>query len=36
MNDQPVAKPLPRNSPFARRLHSPEIGAKHNNGSADR
>lgn len=36
MNDQPVAKPLPRNSPFASRLHSPEIGAKHNNGSADR
>jgi hypothetical protein len=36
MNDQPAAKPLPRNSPFARRLHSPEIGAKHNNGSADR
>jgi hypothetical protein len=36
MNDQPVAKPIPRNSPFARRLHSPEIGAKHNNGSADR
>jgi hypothetical protein len=36
MNDQPVAKPLPRNSPFANRLHSPEIGAKHNNGSADR
>lgn len=36
MNDQPVAKPLPRNSPFASRLHSPEIGTKHNNGSADR
>jgi hypothetical protein len=36
MTDQPVAKPLPRNSPFASRLHSPEIGAKHNNGSADR
>jgi hypothetical protein len=36
MNDQPVAKPLPRNSPFASRLHGPEIGAEHNNGSADR
>src|SRR5437588_5725250 len=36
MNDQPVAKSLPRNSPFASRLHGPEIGAEHNNGSADR
>jgi len=36
MNDQLVAKPLPRNSPFASRLHGPEIGAEHNNGSADR
>jgi len=36
MNDQPVAKSLPRNSPFASRLHGPEIGAGHNNGSADR
>jgi hypothetical protein len=34
--DQPVAKPLPRRSAFASRLHSPEIGAEHNNGSADR
>jgi hypothetical protein len=34
--DQLVAKPLPRRSPFASRLHGPEIGAEHNNGSADR
>jgi hypothetical protein len=36
MNDQPVAKTLPRRSAFANRLHGPEIGAEHNNGSADR
>lgn len=36
MIDQPVAKPLPRRSAFASRLHGPEIGAEHNNGSADR
>jgi hypothetical protein len=36
MVDQPIAKPLPRRSPFANRLHGPEIGAEHNNGSADR
>jgi hypothetical protein len=34
--DQPVAKPLPRRSAFANRLHGPEIGAEHNNGSVDR
>jgi hypothetical protein len=34
--DQPVAKPIPRRSVFASRLHGPEIGAEHNNGSADR
>jgi hypothetical protein len=34
--DQSIAKPLPRRSPFANRLHGPEIGAEHNNGSADR
>jgi hypothetical protein len=36
MSDQPVAKPLPRRSAFASRLHGPEIGAEQNNGSADR
>jgi hypothetical protein len=36
MVDQPIAKLLPRRSPFANRLHGPEIGAEHNNGSADR
>jgi hypothetical protein len=36
MIDQPVAKPLPRRSAFANRLHDPEVGAEHNNGSADR
>jgi hypothetical protein len=36
MIDQPVAKPLPRRSAFANRLHGPEIGAEHNNGSVDR
>ena len=36
MVDQPIVKPLPRRSPFANRLHGPEIGAEHNNGSADR
>jgi hypothetical protein len=34
--DHPVAKPLPRRSAFATRLHGPEIGAEHNNGSVDR
>jgi len=34
--DQSVAKPLPRRSVFASRIHGPEIGAEHNNGSADR
>ena len=34
--DQPLAKPLPRRSVYANRLHGPEIGAEHNNGSADR
>src|SRR5207244_4148271 len=33
---QPVGKPLPRRSVYASRLHGPEIGAEHNNGSADR
>jgi len=36
MIDQPVAKPLPRRSAFANRLHGPEIGAEHDNGSVDR
>jgi hypothetical protein len=36
MLDQPAAKPLPRRSVYASRLHGPEIGAEHNNGSADR
>jgi hypothetical protein len=36
MTDEPVAKPLPRRSAFASRLHGPEIGAEHNNGSVDR
>ena len=36
MTDQTVAKPLPRRSAFASRLHGPEIGAEHNNGSVDR
>jgi hypothetical protein len=34
--DQPAVKLLPRRSVFANRLHGPEIGAEHNNGSADR
>src|SRR5467141_1004452 len=34
--DQSVAKPLPRRSVFASRIHGPEIGAEHINGSADR
>jgi hypothetical protein len=34
--DQSGAKPLPRRSVFANRIHGPEIGAEHNNGSADR
>ncbi|MEY2555618.1 MAG: hypothetical protein QOF93_762 [Verrucomicrobiota bacterium] len=34
--DQPAVKSLPRRSAFANRLHGPEIGAEHNNGSADR
>jgi hypothetical protein len=34
--DLPVAKPLPRRSVYANRLHGPEIGAEYNNGSADR
>jgi len=33
---QPVGKALPRRSVYASRLHGPEIGAEHNNGSADR
>ena len=34
--DQPLAKTLPRRSAYANRLHGPEIGVEHNNGSADR
>ncbi len=34
--DLPVAKPLPRRSVYANRLHGPAIGAEYNNGSADR
>lgn len=34
--DQAIAKPLPRRSVYASRLHGPEIGAEYNNGSADR
>jgi len=34
--DQPAVKQLPRRSAFASRIHGPEIGAEHNNGSADR
>jgi len=34
--DQSVVKPLPRRSVFASRIHGPEIGAEHSNGSADR
>src|SRR5437763_3787279 len=34
--DQPVAKPLPHRSVFAKRIHGSEIGAEHNNGSVDR
>jgi hypothetical protein len=34
--EPPAAKQLPRRSPFASRIHGPEIGAEHNNGSADR
>jgi hypothetical protein len=34
--DEPAVKPLPRRSVFASRLHGPEIGAEHDNGSADR
>src|SRR6202022_286282 len=34
--DQPAVKPLPRRSVFASRIHGREIGAEHNNGSADR
>jgi hypothetical protein len=34
--DQPVAKPLPRRSAFASRLHGSETVAENNNGSADR
>jgi hypothetical protein len=36
VTDEPAVKPLPRRSAFASRLHSPEIGAEYNNGSADR
>ncbi len=36
MIDQPATKPLPRRSAYASRLHGPEIGAEHNNGSVDR
>ena len=36
MIDQPATKPLPRRSVYASRLHGPEIGAEHNNGSVDR
>jgi hypothetical protein len=36
ITDQSVAKPLPRRSVFASRIHGPEIAAEHNNGSADR
>src|SRR3989440_1070740 len=36
MSDQPIAKQLPRRSAFANRLHGSQIGAEHNNGSADR
>src|SRR5438270_2839965 len=35
-SDQASAKSLPRRSAFANRLHGPQIGAEHNNGSADR
>ena len=34
--DKPLAKSLPRRSAYANRLHSPEIGVEHKNGSADR
>ncbi|MEY2556316.1 MAG: hypothetical protein QOF93_1460, partial [Verrucomicrobiota bacterium] len=34
--DSPAAKSLPRRSVFASRIHGPQIGAEHNNGSADR
>jgi hypothetical protein len=34
--DQPAVKPLPRRSVYANRVHGSEIGAEHNNGSADR
>jgi len=34
--DQAPAKTLPRRSAYANRLHGPEIGVEHNNGSADR
>ena len=36
MIDEPAAKPLPRRSAFANRLHGPETVAENNNGSADR
>ena len=35
-SDQSLAKALPRRSTYANRLHGPEIGVEHNNGSADR
>jgi len=34
--DPPAEKQLPRRSAFASRIHGPEIGSEHNNGSADR
>jgi hypothetical protein len=36
MIDQPSEKSLPRRSVFANRIHGPEVGAEHDNGSADR
>lgn len=33
---QSAPRSLPRRSAYANRLHGPEIGAEHNNGSADR
>lgn len=34
--DRPVARPLPRNSAYAERLHGREVGAQQKNGFADR
>jgi hypothetical protein len=34
--DQPLLKSLPRRSTYANRLHGPEVGVEHENGSADR